>query len=172
MKLSLTALFLGVVAVMVCPAQSQDPKADQPFTINISTSNPSVKTNKAVEIKIRLTNTSNRPIDLSEVRTHGCSMNQGYRYDIRDANGRVAEILPDIQPRTESRGRVTATVKVHTLNPGEALEATADLSQCYDMATPGEYTIQLSRENSEDLTQAPVKSNKITVTVAPAEGQQ
>jgi hypothetical protein len=171
MKLSLRTLWLGIAAVVVCLAQPQGANADQPFTITISTSNPTVKTNQAVEIKIRLTNTSNHPIDISEVRTHGCSVNQGYRYDIRDATGRVAEILPEIQARTESGGRVVATVQIHTLNPGEALEETTDLSRCYDMTTPGEYTIQLSRENSEDLKQAPVKSNKITVTVAPAQGQ-
>jgi hypothetical protein len=171
MKFSLTALWLGVVSVIVCPAQFHDAEAGQPFAISISASNLRVKTDQPAEIKIRLTNTSNHPIDVSEVGTHGCSMDQSYKYDIRDASGRVSEILPEIKARTKSEGRVTATVKVHTLNPGETQEATIDVSRCYDMTAPGEYSIELSREIPDDPKHAALKSNRITVTVAPADSQ-
>ncbi len=171
MKLLLAALWLGTLAVMVCVAQSDTPNPDQPFTITISALNPSAKTTQAVEIKIRLTNTSNRPINASQSWARGCGLDQSYTYDVRDASGRVAEILPEMKARREREGRIR-TVITGTLNPGEAVDAIADLSRCYDMTAPGAYSIQLSREIPEDPKHTAIKSNKITVTVDPAEGRQ
>ena len=95
MKLLLTALWFGTLAVMVCVAQSDTPNPDQPFTITISARNPSANTKQAVEINIRLTNTSKHPINASQSLARGCGVDQSYTYDIRDASGRVAEILPE-----------------------------------------------------------------------------
>jgi hypothetical protein len=172
MKLLLTALWLGTLAVMLCVAQSDAVNPDQPFTIIIGSRNPSPTTTQSVEINIRLANTSNHPINASQVWASGCGVDQSYTYDIRDANGRPAEILPEIKATKEREGRIRRTVIIGTLNPGEAVETTADLRRCYDMTAPGEYSIQLSRAIAEDPKHTAIKSNKITVTVVSAEGQQ
>jgi hypothetical protein len=171
MKLLLTVLLLGTCTAVVCLTQSDTTTPDQPFTIAISAARPTFKTTQAVEIRIRLTNTSNHPINSTQVWMRGCGVNQSYAYDIRDASGRVAEFLPEIKAKRE-RERQIRTVIIGTLNPGEAAEAISNLSGCYDMSAPGEYSIQLSRAIAEDPKQPAVKSNKITITVAPGEGQQ
>lgn len=171
MKLLSTVLWLVTFGVVLCVAQSETVNPDQPFAIIIGARNPTVKTPQSVEINVRFANKSTHSINAPQVWAGGCGVDQSYTYDIRDANGRPAEILNKIKARNEREGHTRRTVIIATLNPGEAVETAADLSRCFDMTAPREYSIQLSRSVPEDPKHNIIKSNKITVTVTSVESQ-
>ena len=54
-----------------------------------------------------------------------------------------------------------------TLKPGESLDEGTLVSRVFNMAEPGEYSVQLSRALSGDQQKGVVKSNTITVNVVP-----
>ena len=131
----------------------------QPFTIEISAVSPSVKAGQAVDIKLRLTNTSSHEIDASSVwERWGTDM--AYEYDVRDASGKLHK-------RKSHDGPIMASSRKHILKPGESIEETNQLSEAYDMSQPGQYVVQYSRRISQRVKDGIVKSNKITITVNP-----
>jgi hypothetical protein len=52
------------------------------------------------------------------------------------------------------------------LKPGQSRDDTTNISEAYDLL-PGKYTVQLSMPVPGDATAGVVKSNKITIQVAP-----
>jgi hypothetical protein len=96
-----------------------------------------------------------------------------YKINVKDESGNVP---PDGKFKRDLKGlenpadlsRDTPThfgIYFLTLKPGETVTDPLDISRMYDMTRPGKYTIQLERR--EEVRYTIVKSNVITVTVAP-----
>jgi hypothetical protein len=129
----------------------------QPFSITISGPPKEVKTGTSVEIKIRLTNTSDHEISLATFRAN--AVNISYKYDVRDSTGTLVE--------KKSRGRAVGSVTQRTVQPGETVDEEAVISRVFDMSRLDQYEIQVSRGISGDPKDGVVKSNTITVRVVP-----
>jgi len=122
-----------------------------------------IKAGTMLVVRIRKTNTSDREIaKFSEI---------GLMYEVRDSRGNL------IRPREfdEKRGDglsggegMLLGTKDTVLQPGESKALYARVGNGFDeLRQPGTYTIQVSEHVSDDPASAVVKSNIITVTVAP-----
>lgn len=157
MRLLLVLLQAGALLWPTAPQVGTGDSKQQPFSIVATPVNSSVPVGGAIDIKIRLTNNSDHEINVSGSWEH--SMDMSYSYYVRDSNGNSPE-------RKKHEGPITDTGKVRSLSPGQSVDETTNVSETYEMSTPGEYVIQLSRQAPDD-PKTVVKSNKITVTVTP-----
>lgn len=151
-----TALFAFVtIAAFVGQMAAQEP-SKQPFTITISALKSSYKAGSFVELKIVMTNTSDREIDAGSV--YDKSINISYEYDVRDSSGNPAPLknfkLSELQ-----------SAKMRTLKPGESVSDVTNVARWVDFSQPGEYAIQVSRNIGDDEKEGVIKSNTITITV-------
>jgi hypothetical protein len=110
-----------------------------------------------VELRVRLTNTSDHEINGSTVNVNGFS--PAYLYDVRDQSGNA------IQQKQIDPGH-QGSAQVIMLKPGESRAETTRIDEAFDL-WPDTYTIQLSRPVSDEPGASVVKSNKITITVTP-----
>lgn len=148
-----------LAASLIAVAQNQTGnQIEEPFSIAITTPDANIKPDGEVVIQIRLTNTSNHPINAGYHVLWG--INEGYAYEVRDRSG-------NILPRNEPKGGGEGSFRQRTLNPGESLQNTVVLSSVYDMSSPGEYVVQVSRSISGNEKDGVVKSNTIKITVTP-----
>ncbi len=88
---------------------------------------------------------------------------QHYTVRVHDKSGKDA---PETEYGRHARlhqliGSDAATL----LKPGEKLEEDTVLSTVFDLTSPGEYEVQLSRPVSDDPKDGVVKSNIIAITV-------
>ncbi len=154
MRILLGLFMLGVTGI----AYPQAPQ--QPFTITIGALKPSYKAGSFVELKIVMTNTSNREIDAGSV--YDRSIDVTYEYDVRDSLGNPA-------PRKDFKLSELQTVKMRKLKPGESVSEVTNVARWVDFSQPGEYQIQVSRNIGDNEKEGVVKSNIITITVLPAD---
>jgi hypothetical protein len=153
-------LFLMVGSSLATNAQSENAAKSKPinppFALSIS-SEPVFALGSAVEVRIRLTNTSAHEIHGSAMNVDGFAIS--YNYDVRDQSGNKLEQKPFDQSR-----RIGGPT--FTLKPGQTQGDSTNLSEYYDIS-PGKYTVQLSKPVSDEPRAEVVKSNKISVTVTP-----
>ena len=162
---------LGVLLESGSGAASQttkpSPGTKPAFSINIRSESDNVRVGSEVRVKVVLTNTSDRAIDLlkSIGDTEGEDHNQ---IDVRDDHGNVA---PDIKVKSGVERKEDGTFELHhstssemliTLKPGQTLIYEMLATKLRDMSKPGKYAIQIQRSDPEI-----VKSNTIIVTVTP-----
>lgn len=152
---------LGSILLIVVVASCQSSAAQQPFSITISAEQAQVKVGSSVNLKIQMTNTSNRELNCGGAPSNG--LDRAYRYDVRDENGKA---VPKIAKKHPEIGE-TFGVWPCSIKPGETASAAGGLiSVLYDLTRPGRYTIQVSRPVSEDDPKSPViYSNKVTITI-------
>jgi hypothetical protein len=169
MRIALLFMFLGSTIGLgpasygqgAKPAKNPEPS----FSIVIRASQDVVKIGSPVSVEVTKTNQSNHVINNSKVR----SFSPPYEIDIKDDQG-------NSRPETESSRQAkkardadlshTFSVAFGNLKPGESDRDRIDLNRYYDVGLSGTYTIQLRQIDSE--TKTIVKSNTITVTVAPS----
>ncbi len=154
------------------PLAAQNAKPS--FTAIISVENPesqtgpdsyAVKAGSDVFIKVHLTNISTRKLALGYDKDSRTNVDFSHQYEIRDRNGNLATKRKIDHPEIGSTGHGWPA---RILKPGESMEITGDfISRLFDLSQLNQYTIQLSRAVSDDLKNGVVKSNTITVTVAP-----
>ncbi len=161
---AILALLLFAGTPFVAAAQSQPAtQSKPPVSIVISTGTPIVKAGAPVTVKIRLTNTSDHDISLSQMYSRSSSFDRGvdisYEQDIRDSKSNLVKRGGQSQPEPPINGFSV----LHTLKPGESMDSLTTVSGRYDVSHPGTYAIQLSRTVSGSV----VKSNAMTVTVTP-----
>ena len=155
------AVFL--IAAWTATAAGQDQVAGLPFALSISAEDAVVKPQADVYIKIQMTNTSKHDIDCSSSDNDMLGMDVKYHYDIRDSSGNPVPTHPMKHPEL-----ATGQFRLCTLRPGKTASSNGNLvTKLYDLSHPGEYVIQVSRDVSANPLDGVVKSNKITVTVAP-----
>jgi hypothetical protein len=156
MKLSLSLAILGVVFAATIPVQTSSAQSSgAPFSINIS-GPPQTKVGSEIELRVQLTNTSNHSITLSPLYIDG--IDTSFDYEVRDSTGSLKE---------KKERKMQGSFRSVTLKPGESLDEGTLVSRVFNMAEPGEYSVQLSRALSGDQQKGVVKSNTITVNVVP-----
>jgi len=137
--------------------------ANQPFTLVISSEAKSFKTGSAVEVKLSMTNNSDRAIDTSAAISDLMGVDPNFLFDVRDAAGKLVSKRVYEHPELATGHAILNRI----IKPGKSLEETPDLSRLYDMSRPGEYDVQASRRASENEKDGVVKSNRIRITVTP-----
>jgi hypothetical protein len=162
------------------PPEESMPSADeldsqttkQPFAVIIHAYNPQVKVGDPVGIGIEMKNISDHEIDCAAANSNGTDRN--YRYEVLDEHGHPA-------PKIVTKAPSEKTPCI--LGPGNnAFYSGTQISDAFDFSRPGKYTIQLSRPiwgddqipgtgRTAQNSQAVVKSNRITITVLPAESK-
>jgi hypothetical protein len=163
LRASFVILSLATLAARQTPAPS--------FSITISTTESTVKVGSKVAITILFKNISQEEVDLAKIPgDHGGEFHNVV--DVRDADGKLP---PETEYKQELEGR-RSTVNGHHvlpltsnftqfLKPGDLMQDSLVITNLYDLSKPGKYTIQIER--SDDVRKTVVKSNVITVTVAP-----
>jgi hypothetical protein len=155
---TLALLIVGGAAAFLNAAQSTPPKrAEQPFSITITPERVEVKAGAEVDLKVRLTNTSNRDIGPRGI-FYAQGLDTSYRYDCRDASGK------SVAKEIFAMGGLG---DVPSLRPGESRDSTAQITNACDLSRPGKYEIQASRSIPDDPKHQAIKSNKVTITVLP-----
>jgi len=167
--------------VEVEPAEGSIPSADepssettkQPFSIKINAGHSHVKVGDPVYVGIEMRNTSDHEIDCTAM-TGNNGIDGNFQYEFFDEYGAPA---PKIAP-----GKTFPEAIPCTLKPENNYSTGGEISRIFDFSRPGKYTIQLSRpiwgndqipETGRTVQngQTVVKSNKITITVLPADDQ-
>jgi len=134
------------------------------YTDNIfdSDSKLDAKAGAEIGINIEKQNTSKHDIDCSGAWSKLSGLDEGYQYDIRDANG-----APVDKRSVENRLPFTLRPETHVCKPGESgATNNITLTRAYDLSRPGKYTVQVSQA-APGYGPGVVKSNTITITVAP-----
>ena len=148
----------------------QDTPVD-PFTVVISTRNPVVKSGEEIEVKIALTNTSDKELSIAAVIDSDTGLSKNYRFEIRGSNGKLLAkkaYPPRALPPGEVEGPSTVNnFSVGGLKPGATSFEERSLMQAYDLEAPDTYHIQLVRYVPGNPKHPGVRSNTITVTVTP-----
>lgn len=140
-------------------AQSSSPK--QPFTIVLTSEQPSVKVGVGVWVNVNLTNTSNKEIDTSANINSLTQIDPNFVFDVRDAAGNPVPKKVYKHPELAS-GKL---IMGRFIKPKESLVEQQEVSRLYEMSSPGRYVIQVSRPVSKNPNDDIVKSNKLTITV-------
>jgi len=170
-----TVLFAAVLVCWGRPlAPGQTENAERPFSLTISvnppeplqddTSDKSIHPGSGLTVRIRKTNITDH--EIPKVGPDNGPF--GYIFDARDGDGNPAPPHKSTGAWPTSGGSAPVLgTKDMVLQPGESKIDFATPSEWYDLSKPGIYTVQVSQHVAGDPTSAIVKSNKVTVTVAP-----
>ena len=143
-------------------AFGQPETAKQPFEILITTDLTTVRAGDPIPIKVALTNTSGKDLNVSGGFDRQTGLRSSHSYEIRGPSGTLIPKKPHKQ-----NGPLTGSVIFETLGAGESSLQVEDISRAYDLNQPGRYVIQVSRAVPGDPKHAVVKSNTIVITVTP-----
>jgi hypothetical protein len=162
MKIVMGLMACGA-ATLLNAAQSASPKsAEQPFSITIAAANAEVSAGSPVDIRVQLTNTSNRDMTLGAGFWIYGNIDGGLDYVCYDETGKGVQrdftVVGDLGDRA-----------VPTLKPCKSLEEVVTISTACDLSRPGKYQIQVSRKIPNDSRHRAMKSNTIWITVKPSE---
>jgi hypothetical protein len=148
-------LFSIVCGLGTAFADSQITPAHVPISLTISAPSLEVKAGSEFKLDIVLTNTSAERVLLSMYPWD-------FTVDVRDSEGNVvgkAKKASDSSERTLGWG----SYQGRWLGPHEVVRWTEIVGKKLDLTKAGKYTVQATRTHGN----ATVKSNTITITVAP-----
>ncbi|MGA3080303.1 MAG: hypothetical protein ABSD44_02845 [Terracidiphilus sp.] len=134
-----------------------------PFTITISASHQPFHAGEKMLVHVALTNVSDKTLTVS-----GSASSEEaewfYAVQVHDTNGKDA---PETEYGRAARANAVQFGSMVTdwIKPGGKFEEGVDLNKLFDLTSPGEYEVQLSRHISDDPKKDVVTSNKITITV-------
>jgi hypothetical protein len=148
---------LTLLGCILSPAQNLH---EQPFTIAISSTRPSVEARSGVWITIRLTNQSPTILDENGSIDGFTGRDPNLEFDVRDIDGKL--IAKKVY---EHRELASGKPVNRQIKPGETLTEEYDVSRLYDFSKPGIYAIQVSRRRVDSGNDGVVKSNKLLITV-------
>jgi hypothetical protein len=157
--LSLPLIFVVILSVV----QSRQPV----FSISINQAHSESRTQREIKINVLLKNISNHDI----VIPRSNAKDQGefhYEVHVSDAQGKLIATKRQntgVKDGDDLQSLTMETAVTFTLKPGDSLDDGIVLSDLYDFVKPGNYTIQIQRH--DDVSDKMIKSNQITVTVAP-----
>ncbi len=147
-------------AVLAGLLNAQADPQNQKFKLQIHAVRPVVSSGSDVDIEIDLTNTSDGPLTFEF--GHRGNVATGYRYDVRNDQGKMAPrvvhhdpLEPSEPPGSSGEGQIQA---------GQSIGEASRISDIFQFNRPGAYTIQVSRSVPWSPT---IYSNKITVTILP-----
>jgi hypothetical protein len=150
-------LSLGFLALVV----SRPMYAQQPFTLFIQPDRAAVRAGSDVRVQVTLKNVSGH-----EIAVLRSAPDYDYKVEVRDARGK--SIAPtELARKLNASGsvRVAPSNVLYPLAPGAILVDEIVVSKLFEMALPGRYAIQVTRQVPQDLGTGVVKSNSITVNV-------
>lgn len=150
-------ILLLFCAASACVGAAFGQTARVPFSITISTDKPVVEAGSRVYIRVKITNTSDQPVDCTSAYTNG--LDRGLDYDVRNEDG-VSLLKPDIHPE-----HYPMSLQDCSLEAGKSKEIESRLNWLYDLSSPGKYSVSVSRRISDDGKSGMVKSNTITITI-------
>ncbi len=134
--------------------------ATEPFKIMIAPVKNRVQSGSRVELEVVLTNTSDRDLIVSSIY-QGLS-NDSYEIDVMDGSGTHLKRL--MRPDDNGKGLHSFDLRP-PVKPNESVKDLVSVTAFFDLTTPGEYTIQLSRQLDEKGPD--VKSNAVNVMIVP-----
>ena len=160
MRSSLSLLLLATTSAAVGFAEAQRPF----FSLFLKAERTVVAAGSTVQVKCLITNKSGHTVSVRER-----SSMEDYRIEVWDAEGlSVSETELGRTLRDVSKGGVILNRNfVAKVKSGATYEDTIDVSAFYEMQNAGKYRIRVQRELPKELGQGVVKSNTISVTVAP-----
>lgn len=160
-------LFLILVSASVAQNSTK-----APVSITLSTPHSDYVVGQQIEIDIVLENISNNEISVAQSHSRG-KAELSYEIDVLDGIGRRApylrwgKILHGQDPGDGSIGVVSDNKKLHHLQPHETLSDSAVLNTIYDLSTPGQYVVQVTKKRFPGTEpDTPVSSNAIKITIA------
>lgn len=156
-------LAIAVAAAISCIAKAQNGNV-QPLKVTISTTREEVRVGEEVRIHVVLANVSEQVISVLRSPNQE-QAEEHYIVRVYDKSGKDATETKYGHAAKSYRFGGSEIVK--PLAPGETMAEDTILSKQFNLATPGEYQIQLSRPVSEDPKDGIVQSNKLTITVLP-----
>jgi len=116
-----------------------------------------------VKIQITLTNTSSREIGILR-----SAAEFDYAIEVRNARGKLVPMTPSFQEKNKPGSvRVFSSNVLYPLKPGDTLTDEVVVTDLYQMANAGKYSVVITRELPEDLGKGTVRSNTLAVTVVP-----
>jgi hypothetical protein len=162
MKLQRAVLLLSLSVLLPGPLLPQT--VDSRFGLTISVPQTILEPGSEVRVQIALTNLSGHDVVVPRMLSTYAA---NYDIEVRDANGKLA---PDSaysrwvkQPGDAHHIRIQGgSVSQETIKPAGSLKEEALITRFFDITKPGEYVIQVSRE---DLGGGTLKSNAIKITV-------
>lgn len=136
------------------------------FTLTIGTDRETVVAGSKVVVTVRLTNVSDRPLNLPWSGFGG--PDPSYRVEVRNSQGQLAPYTEDYGKRLRREPPYNQPIigrsVGYTVEKGETATEKIDISKQYDLTTLGKYTIRVfhpDREANVDVH----SSNIITLTV-------
>jgi len=155
--------FAILVSLILCAAMDSTAQTiTAPYTLTLSSKQPEFHVGSNVWITIVQTNTSNQVVEC--VYRGSSGVNNEYRYDVWDEEGKLAEKA--IWPHMD-----TTPNDYHDcgINPGESSTDVIKLSRVYKLDRPGKYTVQVYRFfigiTDDQGNPLKVLSNSITITI-------
>lgn len=160
MKAALALCLFPLISGVFPPQNST--QTNPPFSIVISVPSE-VRSGHGVEVKIELTNRSNHNLNMSTAIIDLTGADPNFVVDVRDSKGN-----PTPKRVYDHADLATWHALVgYFVEPGKTYTEGEDVARQYDMTTPGQYVIQVSRRVSNNPADGFIKSNTVTVTVTP-----
>ena len=145
-----------------------------PFSLLIRAENYNVRRGESVILDITLTNTSEKPLTM-RTPLNSYYGDENYRLDVSKSNGNAVE-KTYATPKPENKRdaqlwalshRTFGSMRLEQINPGDTEKEKINLSQRYDLSSPGTYLVRVARDvEPGNDTGVVVLSNLIRVTVA------
>jgi len=167
MRICLQVMLVLLVAVSAVPRQPESHSAPM-FSVGIRAEPEVVKPGSAVTVRSVVTNTSDQKIWV-------VSLGEEVSFHVWDTHGlplrRITPHSDCAKLYQDKHGQYSVAQPVMVRGvwfpvlPGRTVEHEFVISDFYDLSRPGTYTIQAVRPDPE--SHAAVKSNKVTVRVAP-----
>jgi len=140
---------------------AQRPTIKAPFTLALTTENPTVTLGSNISVTIQWTNTSDKALDSSANILDATNVDPNFVFELLDAKGQALPRKVYNFPQTFGHA------EFGTLKPGETINHTVNIERLYHINEPGKYTLQVSRHVPKELGGGVIKSNKIAITIAP-----
>jgi hypothetical protein len=136
------------------------------FSITLNTTTASIRQGGELRAQVTLKNITNRGIGITIPRFDDRA-EDSYEIEVLDEKGKPPPDTAFSRARKE-RGRIQAGSDIiDTLKPGDELKDAAVITKLYDLTMAGKYVVQFSRRVEAEQGGGKVKSNAITITVAP-----
>ena len=155
-------LLLATIAAFSSPLLAQKHADKPPFTLLLTSNVPKVNLGTDVWVKIVWTNTSKVEMNDSHLWDDSSGLDYSYTLELRDTDGHPVAQVPH-----NHRIGLAGSASFGTLKPGDSRDDEINLSRIYNFSHPGDYTLQVSRHVPKELGGCVIKSNEITITIAP-----
>lgn len=168
MNIFVRVAFCFLVLTLVSSSHA-DSNAKNLFSLRIEAPSEPIKLGAELRLKVTVTNISGSGIRFG--RTPGPLPDEtlSYHIEVRDEHGQIPPLTTFSRDLNEHRTAIGGSYITYTLAPGKSFEDELVITQLYTLAKPGRYTIWVARAQGtfEKDGKAAVRSNEITITVAP-----